>query len=207
MNLAISACLLIWGGGMGTAPPAPSPLPADTVHVEIVTELGSIRVFLEEERAPRTVANFLAYVDGGHYENGSFYRTVTMENQPDDSVRIEVIQGGADTLRADFRHRPPIPIETTTETGLRHRDGTISMARREPHSATHMFFITIGDQPELDHGGARNPDGYGFAAFGHVVEGMDVVRRIQARPAEGQSLVEPVGILDIRRVQGEPERH
>jgi peptidyl-prolyl cis-trans isomerase A (cyclophilin A) len=183
--------------------PATSTAPTlepDTVLVEIETELGPIRVVLEQEKAPRTVANFLRYVDGGQYRDGSFYRTVTPENQPDDSIRIEVIQGGADTLQSGVEALPPIAMESTLDTGLRHEDGTISMARREPDSATHMFFITIGDQPELDYGGARNPDGMGFAAFGRVVEGMEVVREIQALPADGQLLEAPVLILDIRRI-------
>jgi len=180
-------------------PPVPA-LEPDTVMVEIETEMGSIRVLLEQEKAPRTVANFLRYVDGGQYRDGSFYRTVTPENQPDDSIRIEVIQGGADTLQSGVEALPPIAMESTLDTGLRHEDGTISMARREPDSATHMFFITIGDQPELDHGGARNPDGMGFAAFGRVVEGMEVVREIQALPADGQLLETPVRIVDIRRI-------
>jgi len=182
------------------ATPTVPTLQSDTVMVEIETERGAIRVLLEQGKAPRTVANFLKYVDGGQYRDGSFYRTVTPENQPDDSIRIEVIQGGADTLQSGVEALPPIAMESTLETGLRHEDGTISMARREPDSATHMFFITIGDQPELDYGGARNPDGMGFAAFGRVVEGMEVVREIQALPADGQLLETPVRIVDIRRV-------
>lgn len=199
---ALTLLLSLFLSLAGDAPPPTTLTPdADTVLVEIETEFGPIRISLEQGKAPRTVTNFLRYVDGGHYRDGSFYRTVTRENQPDDSVRIEVIQGGADTLRSGVETFPPIAMESTRETGLRHEDGTISMARREPDSATHIFFITIGEQPELDHGGARNPDGMGFAAFGRVVDGMEVVREIQNRGADGQLLETPVRILDIRRIR------
>jgi peptidyl-prolyl cis-trans isomerase A (cyclophilin A) len=95
----------------------------------------------------------------------------------------------------------PIRLERTRDTGLRHQDGTVSMARAEPDTATSDFFVCIGDQPELDFGGQRNPDGQGFAAFGRVVKGMDVVRRIQLAPADGQTLTPPVSILSAGRLR------
>jgi peptidyl-prolyl cis-trans isomerase A (cyclophilin A) len=168
--------------------------------VRLHTDLGEIVLELAPEAAPVTVANFLRYLDAGLYDGGTFYRTVTPENQPDDSIRIQVIQGGAAADRPGFRPFPPITMESTDRTGLRHRDGVVSMARGGPDSATHAFFICIGDQPELDHGGRRNPDGHGFAAFGRVVEGMEVVRAIQRRPAEGQRLREPVRIVRAERL-------
>jgi peptidyl-prolyl cis-trans isomerase A (cyclophilin A) len=113
-------------------------------------------------------------------------------------VKIEVIQGSVSPER-DRDDFPPIAIERTDVTGLRHRDGTLSMARGGPNSATSSFFICIGDQPELDFGGKRNPDGQGFAAFGAVTGGMDVVRAIHASPANGQALTPPVRILNIAR--------
>ena len=146
------------------------------------------------------MANFLRYVDEGRYEGATFYRVVTPANQPDDDVRIEVIQGGFG-FREDARRLPPIAHETTAQTGLRHRDGTISMARAAPGTASSEFFICLGDQPELDYGGRRNPDGQGFAAFGQVTAGMDVVRRIQGEPAPGQLLMAPVPILAIERMR------
>ncbi len=168
------------------------------VRVVLETGFGCIYVDVDTARAPTTAANFLRYVDGGHYNGGRFHRTVTPDNQPDDAVRIEVIQAGVNPNRpGDYG---PIPLERTSQTGLAHRDGTISMARREPDSATSDFFICLGDQPELDYGGARNPDGQGFAAFGRVVDGMDVARTIQRRPAQGQALTPPVAILSARRV-------
>jgi peptidyl-prolyl cis-trans isomerase A (cyclophilin A) len=169
------------------------------IHVRLETELGAIDVALDPDRAPITVANFLRYLDGGLYDGGRFHRTVKPDNQPDNAVRIEVIQGGVDPDRAT-EAGPPIPLERTTATGLAHRDGTISMARFTPDSAVSDFFICIGDQPELDFGGARNPDGQGFAAFGQVLAGMETVRRIQQAPAEAQRLTPPIAILAARRM-------
>jgi peptidyl-prolyl cis-trans isomerase A (cyclophilin A) len=174
-----------------TAPPS-----AGIIHVVIETERGDIRVALDSARAPISVANFLRYVDAGAYAGGRFHRTVTLSNQPTDSVRIEVIQGGRAPNQPGF---PAIPLERTNVTGLRHRDGALSMARAGPNSATSDFFICIGEQPALDFGGARNRDGQGFAAFGWVTEGMDVVRAIQSSPAEGQRLTPPVVIKGVRR--------
>lgn len=120
---------------------------------------------------------------------------------PNDAIVIEVIQGGIDPARAAGQS-PAIALERTRDTGLRHRDGTISMARLTPDSAVSDFFICIGDQPELDFGGQRNPDRQGFAAFGQVVAGMDVVRAIQAAPSNGQALDPLVTITSARRTTG-----
>lgn len=162
-------------------------------RVTIQTAIGDIEVELDRERAPITVTNFLYYVHEGLYSDGMFHRTVTLSNQSSNKVKIEVIQASADPAKTN-EFRPAIPIERTGDTGLKHRDGTISMARDGPNTAQDEFFICIGDQPELDFGGKRNPDGQGFAAFGKVVKGMDVVRRIQAAPADGQKLTPPVRI-------------
>jgi peptidyl-prolyl cis-trans isomerase A (cyclophilin A) len=168
-------------------------------RVVIQTPLGSMEVEVDTVRAPLTGRNFLRYVDQGSYRKGRFHRTVRLDNQPESKVKIEVIQGGLDSLRnKDFS---PIKLERTTETGLSHRDGTISMARDGPDTATSDFFICIGDQPELDFGGKRNPDGQGFAAFGRVVRGMDVVRQIQTARAQGQLLTPPIEIVDIARAR------
>ena len=168
-------------------------------QVVIETDHGSITVEIDTENAPGTAANFLHYVENGFYDGGRFHRTVTTENQPNDEIRIEVAQGGVNPERDDERNAP-IPLERTTLTGLRHLDGTISMARFAPDSAVSDFFFCIGDQPELDFGGKRNPDGQGFAAFGRVVDGMDVVRAIQRQPHEGQRLTPPVTIRRARIV-------
>ena len=172
----------------------------NNVRVRIETEQGDIIVTVDATHAPGTAANFLRYVDGGYYDGGLFHRTVTMENQPDNDVRIEVIQGGVNPDRAEERFAP-IPLERTTITGLAHHDGVISMARFTPDSAVSDFFICIGDQPSLDYSGARNADGQGFAAFGQVVQGMEVVHAIQVAPAEGQKLAPPIRIVSARREQ------
>jgi peptidyl-prolyl cis-trans isomerase A (cyclophilin A) len=168
------------------------------VRVLIETEAGDIEVELDAAKAPDTVANFLKYVDGKFYDGGRFHRTVTPDNQPKNKVKIEVIQGGAnpDKEKDGFK---PIKLERTKGTGLAHKDGTISMARDGPDTATSDFFICVGDQPELDFGGKRNPDGQGFAAFGRVVKGMDVVKKIQKSAAEGMALKPPVKITKVSR--------
>ena len=168
-------------------------------HVVVHTQLGDIEMELDAVHAPATTANFLRYVKGGFYTGGVFHRTVTMQNQPDSPVKIEVIQAGINPERKKDGF-PAIALERTNVTGLKHVDGAVSMARGGPDSATSDFFICIGDQPELDFGGRRNADGQGFAAFGRVVRGMDVVRKIQGSPAEGQKLVPGVGIVSAELV-------
>jgi peptidyl-prolyl cis-trans isomerase A (cyclophilin A) len=168
------------------------------VRVTIQTELGNIELAVDSAHAPVTSANFLRYVDAGRYEGGRFHRTVTMANQPTNNVKIEVVQWSA-APRGDREAFPPIELERTSVTGLKHVDGTISMARGGPNTATSDVFICIGDQPSLDFGGARNADGQGFAAFGKVVSGMEIVRRMQASPANGQTLTPPIRILNIVR--------
>jgi cyclophilin family peptidyl-prolyl cis-trans isomerase len=163
----------------------------DTPHVVVETTLGNFEVELAARAAPLTVSNFLYYVQERLYNDGRFFRTVTLSNQPNDKVRIQVIQAEANPARTN-EFLPPILIERTRDTGLHHLDGTLSMARAEPDTAQDNFFICIGDQPELDYGGKRNPDGQGFAAFGKVSKGMDVVRKIQAAPAQGQQLTPPI---------------
>lgn len=170
-------------------------------RVVVETELGEIEIEVDSVRAPKTAANFLTYVDGGMYEGGRFHRTVRADNQPDNAVKIEVIQAGASATR--IREFPPaIELERTSVTQLTHADGAVSMARGGPDTARDQFFICIGNQPELDFGGKRNPDGQGFAAFGRVVRGMDVVRKIQASPAERQTLQPPIRIVRARRAGG-----
>jgi peptidyl-prolyl cis-trans isomerase A (cyclophilin A) len=168
--------------------------------VVIETESGNIEVEIDTEHAPITGKNFLRYVEENHYQNAAFYRTVKLDNQPDNTVKIEVIQGGVKPPddKQDYSAKyPAIPLESTNITGLKHTDGAISMARFQPDSATTEFFICVGDQPELDFGGKRNPDGQGFAAFGKVISGMEIVRQIQQAPAEGQALTPRINIHTI----------
>ena len=168
-------------------------------RVLIQTAVGDIEVELDRNRAPLTVTNFLHYVREGLYSDGRFHRGVTLSNQPNNKVKIEVIQASANPNKTN-QFLPPIKLERTRDTGMNHRDGTISMARDGPDTAQDEFFICIGDQPELDFGGKRNPDGQGFAAFGKVVKGMDVVRRIQASSADGQKLTPMIRIQRAMRL-------
>jgi peptidyl-prolyl cis-trans isomerase A (cyclophilin A) len=180
---------------------------AKPVRVLVQTELGDIVIDVDQTRAPATSANFLKYVDAGHYDGGTFHRTVRMDNQPESTIKIEVIQAGvnSDQAKSGF---PPIALERTKVTGITHQDGVVSMARGAPDSATSGWFICINDQPSLDFGGMRNPDGQGFGAFGRVVSGMDVVRKIQMAPSsanrttntEAQRLTPPIKIAKATRV-------
>ena len=172
----------------------------DNPQIIIKTELGDIKVEIYQEAAPITAYNFLNYVDESRFKDSCFYRVVRMDNQPDNDIKIEVIQGGLRNTSTD-KMLPPIDHETTEKTGILHKDGVISMARLEPGTAASEFFICIGDQPELDFGGKRNPDGQGFSSFGKVISGMDVVRKIHQHPTEGQILVPKVKIFDIVRVK------
>ena len=195
-TIGLCICLpLIW---IYVASRFASPVSSE-VDVIIATSLGEITVRIDTLRAPVTASNFLRYVDEGLYNGGTFFRTVRLENQPDDSLRIEVIQGGANREKRE-QFFDAIELERTSSTGLLHLDGTISMARSGPDTATSSFFICIENQPELDFGGMRNPDGQGFAAFGQVTRGMDVVRAIQMAPADGQSIRVPVVIQKTRRI-------
>lgn len=167
-------------------------------QVIIKTELGDIHVALDLKNAPVTSANFLKYVDARLFDSACFYRVVRPDNQPNDPVRIAVIQGGR-YEKEETGGFPPIAHETTDQSGIRHLGGTISMARWTPGTATSEFFVCVGDQPELDFRGKRNPDGQGFAAFGRVTRGMDVVMKIHSVEAPGQYLEKPVVIYNITR--------
>ena len=168
------------------------------IPISMETELGPIQLELYPDRAPITVSNFLRYVDKNRYEDLHFYRVVHMKNQPDNDVKIEVIQGGLGFDKHPME-LPTILHETTDKTGIRHLNGTLSMARLEPGTASSEIFICINDQPELDFGGKRNPDGQGFAAFGKVISGMDVVRKIQLLPETNQVLDKVVKVNSIQR--------
>jgi peptidyl-prolyl cis-trans isomerase A (cyclophilin A) len=168
-------------------------------QVKMKTELGDIIIEIDTVNAPVTATNFLKYIDNKIINSAFFYRVVRMDNQPNNEIKIEVIQGGL-----GFDESPlslaPIEHETTDITGILHKDGVISMARMEPGTASSEIFICVGDQPELDFGGKRNSDGQGFAAFGKVIKGMDVVREIQTKPDKEQMLVTPVNILEVERI-------
>jgi peptidyl-prolyl cis-trans isomerase A (cyclophilin A) len=165
----------------------PAPAPPAPVIVVFETELGDITMEVDVVRAPITAQNFLKYVDGKFYDGGMVNRAVRPDNTVRRDVEIQVIQFQIDPNRRREQF-PPIKMENTSVTGLTHEDGALSMARLGPDTATASFSITIGAQPEMDFGGRRNADGHGFAVFGRVVRGLDVVKKIQASPtrAAGQ---------------------
>ena len=176
-----------------------------TVNARILTSAGPIEIELYAQQAPLTVANFLRYMQDSAFDGGDFYRVVRADNDQG-SPQIAVIQGRANPSHQDFT---PLPLETTALTELQHLHGTLSMAMGEPDSATQEFFICIGAQPALDFGGMRNPDGQGFAAFGQVTKGMQIVKNIhQNREAAkvddayvaGQILAKPVKIMGIELI-------
>jgi peptidyl-prolyl cis-trans isomerase A (cyclophilin A) len=169
------------------------------------TAKGAIEIEVDAAHAPLSAANFLKYVDGRFYDGGTINRAVRPDNTIRHDVEIEVIQFQIDRARRSEQF-PPVPLERTSATGLKHLDGAVSMARSGPDTATASFSIVIGDQPEMDFGGKRNPDGQGFAVFGRVVKGMDVVTAIQASPtgARGaygtETLDPPIRILKASRI-------
>ena len=180
-----------------SAPAVPRRTSPAIVHVRLDTAAGPITLALDARRAPRTVANFMAYVDDGRFDGIDFYRAARRRQAP----QLGFIQGG---IRTDARRiLPPFPLETTARTGITHTDGTISMARRgDPASAGGNFFITIGAMPSMD----AHPGSKGYAAFGHVVGGMAAVKRILARPTGGgmggQLMLKPIAITRAVRLDG-----
>ena len=177
--------------------------PAPTeAHVVIHTERGDIALTLDAGHAPISTCNFLRYVEAGRYADGTFFRTVVAATNANPNP-IDVIQAQT-TAGSDDPGLGPIPLERTRDTGLSHVAGTISMARDGPDTATSSFFIVTQDTPALDFGGGRNPDGQGFAAFGHVTSGLDLVRAIQALPAVEEAITEPVKITSVELVGDAP---
>jgi peptidyl-prolyl cis-trans isomerase A (cyclophilin A) len=174
------------------------------VLIRIETSFGQIDLAIDTKRAPITAANFLKYVDAGLYDGGRFHRATRPDNYtpaPPNRPPMELIQGG---INPDRRAEgfPPIPLERTSVTGLKHVVGIVSMARgADADTARSDFFILLDEQPSLDFGGKRFDDGQGAAAFGRVVSGLDVVRKIQQQPVQGQNLTPPVAIQKIARIK------
>jgi len=169
-------------------------------HILIKTELGDIEVELFADKAPKTVAAFLSFIDSGFYDKTSFYRVLKSEELPTMS-NTGIIQGGMWQTNSQKKATiPGIEHESTKQTGLTHQSGTISLARTTPGSANTEFFICIGDQSPLDFGRRGTEDGQGFAAFGEVFEGMDIVRKIQAQKSHGDKFDQKIGINKITRL-------
>lgn len=193
--------LLLLSGSAPIAAQSRSQPPPGTIRVRLNTSAGAIVVALDTRRAPRTTANFLAYVDDGRFDGTTFYRAARRGGAP----RLGFVQGG---IGSDPRRMlaAPVPLEPTNVTGLHHLDGTLSMAHGDnPNSANGNFSIMVGANPGLDAHGASK----GFAAFGQVISGMDVVRRILASPTgggsgamKGQMLLQPVRLVSAQRLDG-----
>ncbi len=170
--------------------------------IKIETNFGDIIIELYPEKAPKTVAAFLSYVDSGYYKNGSFYRVLKEEDQPSNAFKSNLIQGGI--WQTDYKKQlsiPGIPHETTKQTGILHKNGTISLARTNPRTANTEFFIVIGDQPAYDYGGDANSDGQGFAAFGKVMEGMEYIKQIHSQSDNQTTFTPPILIKNIVRLK------
>jgi peptidyl-prolyl cis-trans isomerase A (cyclophilin A) len=210
--MALLRCTLCWSLVFATVLPTAQ---VRSVVVVFETEFGAIMIAVDTGAARVTSENFLRYVDAGLYDGGEFHRAVRPDNEVRADAPIQVVQARIDQARAAEGYGP-IRLERTSETGLRHLNGTVSMARDVtptapgPDTATSGIFICIGDQPVLDFGGKRSPDGQGFAAFGRVVDGMDVVKKIQMAPTPrgtpatnlapaGQTLVPPIKIIRAYR--------
>ena len=201
LSLWVLAAVTLGAQGPGLRP--------GEVLVRLETPLGTIDLAIDTKGAPRTAANFLKYVDGGFYDGGRFHRATRQDNYTPvlpDRPMMEIVQAGIDPERRREGF-PPIPLERTSVTGLRHVVGTVSMARTPAaDSARSDFFICLDDQLSLDFGGKRFEDGQGAAAFGRVVRGMDVVRKIQQQPVEKQALTPPISITRAVRVATPAER-
>ena len=170
-------------------------------HIQIQTEKGDIEIELYPLRAPKTVAAFLSYIDSGYFFNSNFYRALTMENQPSNAPKTELIQGGIWKTNNKLAVRiPGIPHENTGQTGIPHDEGVISLARAQPGTAGTEFFICLSKQPGLDLGGENVPDKQGYATFGKVVKGMWVVRKISQQNESDQYFSPPVAIYNIVRL-------
>lgn len=164
-------------------------------HILITTGFGDIEAELYPEKAPKTVAAFLSYIDSGLFRNSSFYRVVSNYNN------TGLIQGGIwQTNNSKASVMPGIEHESPKQTGLSHTSGTISLARTNGGTGNTEFFICIGDQQQFDSSRRINADGLGFAAFGKIVKGMDIVKKIQQQPSEGESFVEKIEINDIKKL-------
>ncbi len=170
-------------------------------HVLIETKFGDIEVELYPKQAPISVAAFLSYIDSGYYNNATFYRVLRDDEQPTNAPKSELIQGGI--WQTNYKLAATIPgiaHESTKQTGIQHKDGTISLARSTPGTANTEFFICVGDQPGFDYGGANNPDGQGYAAFGSIVKGMSVVKSIYNAPETDGTFDPLIYINKIKRL-------
>jgi peptidyl-prolyl cis-trans isomerase A (cyclophilin A) len=208
INVGLDVGWTAWNDYVTGHPPLPNPvlpLTDGEVGVGVATAVGTFYLAVDTKRAPITSANFLKYVDKGLYNEGRFHRATRADNYtpaPPARPMMNIIQGGINPAKR-AEGFPAIPLERTSVTGIKHVTGVVSMARgTAADTATSDFFVLLDDQPSLDFGGQRFEDGQGGAAFGRVVDGLDVVRKIQQQPVEGQNLSGPVTIWRVWRVGG-----
>lgn len=170
--------------------------------IAIETYYGDIIVELYPDKAPKTVAAFLSYVDSDFYKNTSFYRVLKKEDQSMNVAKTQLIQGGL--WQTNFKKQqtiPGIPLETTKETGILHIEGVISLARNEDaNSGNTEFFICMDDEPDYDYGGDASPDKKGYVTFGRVIEGMKYVKQIHSQPDFETNFNPPIKIINIKRL-------
>ncbi|MFT3680416.1 MAG: peptidylprolyl isomerase [Ferruginibacter sp.] len=167
-------------------------------HIVIATTMGDVEAELYPDKAPKTVAAFLSYIDKGYFKNAAFYRVIMQEGLTPAQNR-GIIQGGVWETQSQLANLPGIEHETTQQTKLSHTSGTLSLARTKPGTASTEFFICIGDQTQYDYGNEGVSDMQGYAAFGKVTSGMDVVKQIQQQPANGESFIKRIEIKNIER--------
>lgn len=189
------------------------------IRIEIDTNMGRLTAEIYEEKAPKTAAYFLRYVDEGFYNGTKIYRSLREDNQGANTAKIDIVEMGYcnsyydrilrrglgegeayDETQGFIPPYPKISVETTEETGLKHEDGTLSLGRDNADQVDTNVFICIGNQPNLDYGGARHPDGYGFSAFGKIIEGMDIIKEIHSLPLEGQRIIKDITVRTIQRL-------
>ncbi len=173
----------------------------DNPHILISTQFGEMEAELYASKAPKSVATFLQFVNEHLYDNSTFYRVLKEGNQPTSAFKTEIIQGGIwNTDNAKALKQPLIPHETTRQTGVTHKNGTLSLARTEPGTASTEFFICVGDQPLYDYGGNTNLDRQGYAAFGKIIKGLDILHKIHHQPENGEDFYPPVPIFSIKQL-------
>jgi peptidyl-prolyl cis-trans isomerase A (cyclophilin A) len=164
-------------------------------RVLVETALGAFTVVVHVDKAPLSAATFLAFVRSGHLDGSSVFRILNDRNQPEDEHKIHTVQWGWYERKDNSLPGNRPAHEPTSVTGLRHLRGTMSMARRASGIPGSEYFIILRDEPELDFGGRRNPDGQGFAAFAQIVDGFDTLERLHACGEDGQFLKKPVPVV------------
>jgi len=174
----------------------------DHPTIDIQTYFGDIIVELYPEKAPKTVAGFLSFVDSGYFKNTSFYRILTKDDESMNAAKTNLIQGGLWQTKLKLQQKlPGIPLETTKQTGILHKAGIISLARGvEENSGNTEFFICLDSEPDYDYGGDASPDKKGYATFGKVISGMKYVKQIHQQPEFETNFLPPIKIINIKRL-------